>query len=95
MNPRKKERRYTERTNRQERTAPEAHVDRMQAAYSAYTEAMQKAGVMVGVDRLQGSSTASTVRIRGGKTEVIDGPCRDKRAPRKIARANPLCESPA
>jgi len=46
----------------------------MIAAYSAYTEAMKKAGVYVGSDRLRPTSAASTVRVANGKTQVLDGP---------------------
>lgn len=44
------------------------------AAYAAYTEALRKAGVLVGSDRLQPVSTATTVRIENGKTRVLNGP---------------------
>lgn len=47
------------------------------AAYGAYTEAMKKAGVIVGGDRLKPTSTATSVRIKNGKTEVLDGPYAD------------------
>ena len=46
----------------------------MMTAYAAYTEAMKKAGVHVGSNRLQPSSTATTVRAPNGKTSVLDGP---------------------
>jgi hypothetical protein len=46
----------------------------MTGAYVAYTEAMKKAGVMVGADRLQPVATATTVRVANGKTTVLDGP---------------------
>ena len=48
--------------------------DQMMAAYGAYTEAMKKAGVMVGADRLQPTASATTVRVANGKTTVLDGP---------------------
>lgn len=35
----------------------------MLAAYTAYTEAMKKAGVYVGGNRLQPTTTATTVRV--------------------------------
>jgi hypothetical protein len=54
--------------------ASKAEVDQMMGAYSAYSEAIAKAGVMVGADRLQRSSSATTVRTTGGKTQVLDGP---------------------
>jgi hypothetical protein len=44
------------------------------AAYRAYTEALTKAGVLRGSNRLQPVSAASTVRISNGKTQVLDGP---------------------
>jgi len=44
------------------------------AAYTAYTEAMKKAGVHVGSNRLQPTATATTVRAPNGKTSVLDGP---------------------
>jgi hypothetical protein len=55
-------------------TASEADIGPMMAAYGAYTEAMVKAGVMVGGNRLRPSSSATTVRAPGGKTQVLDGP---------------------
>lgn len=54
--------------------ASEADSARMVAAYSAYGEAMQKAGVMMGANRLRPTSAATTVRSPGGKTQVLDGP---------------------
>jgi hypothetical protein len=47
------------------------------AAYFAYTEALEKAGVLKGANRLQPSSTATTVRIVDGKSLVLDGPFSD------------------
>jgi hypothetical protein len=52
----------------------EANSGKMLAAYGAYSEAMVKAGVMVGGNRLRPTSTATTVRAPGGKTQVLDGP---------------------
>jgi hypothetical protein len=40
----------------------------------AYAEAMAKAGVLVGGERLQPAWNAATVRIRGDHREVLDGP---------------------
>jgi hypothetical protein len=47
------------------------------AAYQAYGEAMGKAGVVQGGNRLRPANTATTVRIRDGKTQVLDGPYAD------------------
>src|ERR1700686_1259215 len=44
------------------------------AAYRAYTEVLTKAGVLAGSNRLQPSSTATTVRLANGKSQVLDGP---------------------
>lgn len=44
------------------------------AAYMAYTEALNKAGVLKGTNRLKPSSAATTVRLASGKTQVLDGP---------------------
>lgn len=44
------------------------------AAYSAYTEALKKAGAYVGGNRLRPVSTATTVRVADGKSQVLNGP---------------------
>ena len=44
------------------------------AAYMAYTQALQAAGVFVGSNRLRPTSTATTLRTTNGKTQVLDGP---------------------
>jgi len=46
----------------------------MMGAYRAYTEAMVQAGVFKAGDALQPSDTATVVRVRDGKTQVLDGP---------------------
>jgi hypothetical protein len=48
----------------------------MAAAY-AYNDALSKAGVFVGSNRLQPSSSATTVRLADGKAQVLDGPYAD------------------
>jgi hypothetical protein len=55
-------------------SATKAEGEQMMAAYGAYYEALQKAGVIVGANRLKPSSAATTVRIADGKTRVLDGP---------------------
>src|SRR5882672_5693858 len=49
------------------------------AAYAAYTEALKKAGVFASSNRLQPSSTATTVRLANGKSQVQDGPFVDSK----------------
>jgi hypothetical protein len=44
------------------------------AAYMAYSEALKQAGALKGSNRLQPTSTATTVRTVDGKSQVLDGP---------------------
>ena len=44
------------------------------AAFMAYTEALRKAGALVGSNRLRDSADATTVTVANGKTQVTDGP---------------------
>jgi len=48
-------------------------------AYGAYTEALTKSGVLLGKNRLRPSSEATSVRVKGGKTEVLNGPYAETR----------------
>ncbi len=48
-------------------------------AYAAYAEAMIKAGVLVGGDRLRPTSQATTVRVVDGKSKVLNGPYAETR----------------
>ncbi|CAI2931369.1 YciI family protein [Aminobacter niigataensis] len=52
---------------------PEA-AKQMGAPYAAYNEALIKAGALVSGERLQPSATGTIVRVRDGKTQVLDGP---------------------
>ena len=47
------------------------------AAYTAYTQALRKEGVLQGSNRLQPIASATTVRIVDGKSQVLDGPYPD------------------
>ncbi|MGA3188302.1 MAG: YciI family protein [Bryobacteraceae bacterium] len=49
------------------------------AAYTAYYEALTKAGVLKGSNRLQPTSAATTVRSANGKAQVLDGPYADSK----------------
>lgn len=49
------------------------------AAYMAYGEALTKAGVLAGSNRLRPSSAATTVRLTNGKSQVLDGPYADSK----------------
>jgi hypothetical protein len=44
------------------------------AAHQAFYEAMVKDGVIKSAYRLQPTSAATTVRVAGGKAQVLDGP---------------------
>jgi len=48
----------------------DAYMERWFAADQAFKDA----GVLVGGEALEPSSTATRVRVRGGKTETMDGP---------------------
>ena len=54
--------------------ASKTDVEQMMAAYGAYGEAMKKAGVIRGGDRLQPSTSATTMRVADGKSKVLNGP---------------------
>jgi hypothetical protein len=43
-------------------------------AYQAFIEALKKAGVYQASGRLQPTSTATSVRVTNGKTQVLNGP---------------------
>ncbi len=45
----------------------------MQGYYAA-TKTFEEAGIMRGGEALQDTSTATSIRIRNGKTETMDGP---------------------
>lgn len=51
--------------------------ERGMAAYIAYAQALEKAGVLRGNNRLQPSTAATTVRVVDEKTRVLDGPYAD------------------
>jgi len=49
------------------------------AAYGAYHDALVKANVLKGSNRLRPGSAATTVRLQSGKTQVLDGPYAETR----------------
>jgi hypothetical protein len=57
----------------------EAEMARWMADFAAYTQAMQKAGVFLGTDRLGSVATATTVRGANGRTKVLNGPYAETR----------------
>ena len=54
-----------------------AEQQRAMGAYMAFTEALRKAGALVGSNRLQPSSDATIVRVANGKSQVLNGPFTD------------------
>ena len=55
-------------------SAPKEASGQMLGAYQAYTEAMRKAGVLLGSNRLRPTAEATTVRAPNGKHSVVNGP---------------------
>lgn len=49
------------------------------AAYGAYHQALQQSGVLRDSNRLRPAATATRVRLKSGKTEVLNGPYAETR----------------
>ena len=54
-------------------------IGQIMAAYEAFGRAAAEAGVLVGGEGLQPTSTATTVRVRDGETLTTDGPFAETR----------------
>jgi len=52
----------------------EATTTRTMAAYAAFIDAVKESGAYLGSNRLRFTSTAAAVRVRDGRTSVVDGP---------------------
>ena len=52
----------------------DAEFDAYMQGYFAATKTFEESGVMRGGEALEDTSTATSVRIRDGKTETMDGP---------------------
>ncbi len=63
---------YTQET--EENQLDKAEMDALMGEYFAFTDEVAKSGAMVGADQLQPIRTATTVRLRDGKTLTTDGP---------------------
>lgn len=63
---------YTDRANEPAYGTPE--FGKYVGGYAAATETYRKDGVFVSGDALQNQGTATTVRVRNGKIETMDGP---------------------
>jgi hypothetical protein len=51
-----------------------ANMDERMPTCAAYAEAMQKAGIYIGGERLRSVSSATNVRVSDGRAQVVDGP---------------------
>ncbi len=56
------------------RDMPKEESGRMHAEYMQFTADIKKSGHLVAGDALQPIATATTVRVRNGKTQTTDGP---------------------
>jgi hypothetical protein len=56
-----------------------AEVQKMTAEYETFTQSIIQSGNFKGADRLQPITTATTVRVREGKTLTTDGPFAETR----------------
>jgi hypothetical protein len=59
---------------KQDANVSKEEADAWMGEYMAYTEAMGKAGIMLGGEALQPTVTATTVRVRDGKKLTTHGP---------------------
>ncbi len=59
------------------RTSSPSEQEAELASYIAFGHEMKERGVLLGDNRVQSSSTATTVRIRAGKLENTSGPASD------------------
>ena len=63
---------YNDEKIRQAMPQPEA--DKMRSEYIAYSDDIKKSGHYLGGNALQPTATATTVRVRNGRTSTTDGP---------------------
>jgi hypothetical protein len=61
-------------TNPEAAAAGEVDYDVLHKEYMSFTERIIASGELVAGDPLEGVDTATTVRLRGGKTSTTDGP---------------------
>jgi len=63
----------------EENTMKPADIQGLMKAYTAYTGALAQAGALKEGERLRPIADATTVRVRGGKNEVLNGPYAETR----------------
>ena len=54
--------------------ATQADMEKGMAEYNAFTESIKKSGNYIAGEALQPTNTATSVRVRNGKTSTTDGP---------------------
>lgn len=59
---------------KEEMSLPPAKLGKLMEGYGKFTEDLISSGAMGGAERLQPIATATTVRVRSGKTLSTDGP---------------------
>ena len=57
-----------------ERDASPEEIGRTMAAWAEFDQAARAAGVLLACEGLEPSTTATTVRVSGGRRHVVDGP---------------------
>jgi hypothetical protein len=57
-----------------ERDASPEEIGRTMAAWAEFDEVARAAGVLLACEGLEPSTTATTVRVSGGRRHVVDGP---------------------
>ena len=60
-------------------TMPKSEMDAVMGEYRRFGEDIKKSGQALGAHRLQPVSAATTVRVRGGRTSLTDGPFAETR----------------
>jgi hypothetical protein len=54
--------------------AEQAEREREMPMFVEFFRSLREAGLLVGVQRLRSTESATSVRVRGGETEITDGP---------------------
>jgi hypothetical protein len=63
----------------EENAMNESEMKKLMGEYTEFTKSIVQSGAFKGADRLRPVSSASTVRVRNGKTAITDGPFAETR----------------
>jgi len=63
----------------EENAMNEGEMKKLMGEYTEFTKSIVQSGAFKGADRLRPVSSASTVRVRNGKTAITDGPFAETR----------------